>query len=302
MRGAWVVAVGLIGCGRLHFADLATGDGGGTDGDDGSGDGGTRVCGDWQPPEHVPALSSNGQDFSPSSSTDGLRLYMHSDRLGNFDLFVATRTTIAQAFATPTYITELADGLGQDGGPSTTDDERTIAFDSERNGGFSCIIVSDRPDRDAIWGATNEHSALCTVERTFGPEISGDGLRLYYTLVVAPATTHGNIMYSVRANRGVEFTVATPVTGITPADVGYPSLSSDELEIYYEATNPLRLVTATRPTSNAPFENNRELTELNMDSTVDPGISSDGTELWFASDRQPSLGGFDLWRSTRRCN
>jgi hypothetical protein len=102
---AHVACVLTLGCGRLGFDAivLTDGDGGAPDGPDA----GPLVCGAWGPVELVPELSSLSTDFGPSLTSNGARLYLHSDRMGSRDIYSAART--GSVFETPAQVTELND-------------------------------------------------------------------------------------------------------------------------------------------------------------------------------------------------
>ncbi|HSD87915.1 MAG TPA: hypothetical protein VLB44_10395 [Kofleriaceae bacterium] len=66
------------------------------------------ATGTFSSPTEIPGANSGLSDFSPMLSQDRLTLYFDSNRSGNEELYVATRTTANGTFATPTIISELA--------------------------------------------------------------------------------------------------------------------------------------------------------------------------------------------------
>jgi hypothetical protein len=65
----------------------------------------------WDMPVVVAELNTAYADSGPELSSDGLRLFMASDRLGGAggnDIYVAVRTTLAQQWQAPVHIGELA--------------------------------------------------------------------------------------------------------------------------------------------------------------------------------------------------
>jgi hypothetical protein len=85
-----------------------------------------------------------------------------------------------------------------------------------------------------------------------------------------------------------------------------PAIARDGLEIFFASnrlagSGALDLWVATRSSSAAPWS-----APVNLGSTVNstvidarPAISFDGTQLYFQSPRSGSLGGFDLFVTTR---
>jgi hypothetical protein len=84
-----------------------------------------------------------------------------------------------------------------------------------------------------------------------------------------------------------------------------PSLTSDLLEIYFTSDRPGGLGqgdiwVAQRATPTGVFDTPSLVSTINSaNSETSPAISGDGLTLWFSSDRAGTLGGFDIWISTR---
>jgi ankyrin repeat protein/beta-lactamase regulating signal transducer with metallopeptidase domain/Tol biopolymer transport system component len=91
-----------------------------------------------------------------------------------------------------------------------------------------------------------------------------------------------------------------------PAHEYDPSISADELELYFNSARPgglgqTDLWVATRKTKTDPWSE-----PVNLGPTVNspagdkaPCISADGLSLYFSSDRPGGSGGLDLWVTTR---
>jgi len=95
-----------------------------------------RADGSFGPASLVAELSSPQSDQRPVPRFDGLELFLFSDRvgtLGGFDIWVATRETVADAWSAPVNL-----------GPSvnTTSDERQAYLSSDRE---TLFLVSNRP-------------------------------------------------------------------------------------------------------------------------------------------------------------
>ena len=95
-----------------------------------------QADGSFGPASLVAELSSPQSDQRPVPRFDGLELFLFSDRvgtLGGFDVWVATRETIADAWSVPVNL-----------GPTvnTTSDERQAYLSSDRE---TLFLVSNRP-------------------------------------------------------------------------------------------------------------------------------------------------------------
>jgi hypothetical protein len=300
----WAVALVIVqlGCGRVGFDAVALADDDAATPD--GADAGPLVCGAWGPVELVPELSSLSTDFGPAVSADGNEIYLHSDRVGSRDIYMATRN--GSVFGTPMTVTEISDPGFDDGSPATTADDLEIYFDSHRVGGLPCIYTASRNVPSGPWMNVMRLDSLCSPDHAAGVHVSADGLRLYYTRLIG-GNVEGTIMISTRGSRLEAFDAGAPLPGVwLGVDIGYPTLTTDELEIYFESGNPLELYVARRDAIGDPFgtpELAVELNSVNLD--VDPAITSDGKTMYLASDRPGGLSGtsgYDIWRATRTCN
>jgi Tol biopolymer transport system component len=79
-------------------------------------------------------VNSTADDFDPWLSADGLLLLFHSNRLGDDDLFWASRSTVDDDFGAPRAITELNSSGYADSAPTLTRDHGRLIFASTRGG------------------------------------------------------------------------------------------------------------------------------------------------------------------------
>ncbi len=87
----------------------------------------------WDTPIAIPEL--NGAEFegNPVLDADKLTIYFDSNRTGESELYVATRTSPTAAFGAPVPITEL-NSTSSDTDPWLSPDGRTMYFTSNRDG------------------------------------------------------------------------------------------------------------------------------------------------------------------------
>ena len=139
-----------------------------------------------------------------------------------------------------------------------------------------------------------------------GPFISFDGLTLYFTTARDLAGTCSGSSQHVWAARrpSVEepFAVAVPVPGLEQQTAYHPSLSPDELTIYFSSwsTGDSRIWVATRKSRSEPFSGLAVVDSLSSSGDDrSPSISADGLEIFFASNRSGGAGKLDLYLASR---
>jgi len=159
--------------------------------------------------------------------------------------------------------------------------------------------------RSVAYGPFTSVEEISTLNYSGGhlisPWVSLDNLRLYYYRT--EPGSRNRIKVSERA------TVADPwMPGVNieelnaMGDVSFPTLSGDELTIVFSGeltggAGEYDLWMATRMDRGSPFDNIRNLAEINSSARDDrPTISSDGLTLYFDSDRS---GTGQFWRATR---
>jgi len=137
------------------------------------------------------------------------------------------------------------------------------------------------------------------------PSISADGLSLYHDswragygtddlwVTTRPAT---NDPWRPPVNLG-------PIVNSSSADSG-PSISTDGLSLFFNSDRlggygQHDLWVTTRATTNDPWRPPVNLGPIVNSSSVEwgPGISPDGSTLYFGSQRSGGLGGIDIWQA-----
>jgi Tol biopolymer transport system component len=128
----------------------------------------------------------------------------------------------------------------------------------------------------------------------FDPELSSDGLRVYYSYDAGGAT-YPTIVVAERATVTSSFATAVTVQGITITALSSehtgPALSPDELVIVYGAVpaGDRNLFFATRSDRMQPFSGITLVPGVSSQQRdSEPDVSSDGCELYFMSARNRS--------------
>ena len=89
-------------------------------------------------PVLVPELSSPKNDARPQIRSDGLELFLQSNRTGTLgvnDLWVSTRASVEHAWSDPVSLGSVVNSPSNDLQPSLSWDRRTLFFASDRPGG-----------------------------------------------------------------------------------------------------------------------------------------------------------------------
>lgn len=93
--------------------------------------------GTWGTPSHITELSSTGNDNRPQIRTDGLEIFLYSDRPGGAgtDIWTATRASTDAAWSTPTTLGSPVNSSLTELHPYLSLDALTLFFSSARAGG-----------------------------------------------------------------------------------------------------------------------------------------------------------------------
>ena len=189
--------------------------------------------------------------------------------------------------------------------PSLTPDELTV-FLHVRNGpsGGADLVFATRPDKNSPFGAPVPLSSRNTNDYEWGPDISTDGLSLYYCH--GSSYGHGDIWVATRANTSEAFSNPQPVAEVnTGYNEGPASISADGLSLFFSSGRPGGagygdLYMATRLDTNSPFGTPVNLSEINsVEGDNSPSISTDGLSLYYWVREMPSLGPQEIWAATR---
>jgi WD40-like Beta Propeller Repeat len=259
-----VAIVGLVAtsaCGRLEFNSAAVSDmmDGGIDGVP---DGPCRTV--WIPVRTLDELNSTATDFSPAWGLDGKRIVFESDREGTRDLYIASQSGSADHFSAPMKISELST-LAAEQAPTLSQSGLEIVYEAEgvlKRAIRSTVSSPFAPAAELAFGG-------------FGADFGNNDLDLIYGV-----NNNGLIRLVVRSRQAAtdnDFGVPVVLENFAMQEGGWPSLSRDGLELFYESGPSTPIYTATRPTLTAPFSVPEPIPELG--SASDPDISPDGQWL-----------------------
>ena len=272
--------------------------------------------GQFGQPIHLgPAVNSGGADRSPSLTTDGRTLYFASNRSGGegkTDLWMSRRVPKDLA---GTVDASVSNNRADWSRPITLDFSASVSADPlmlmyhtgdppERD-----LVMRWRADQSSAWSAEIPLGALNTAGDEASPCFSADGLTLIFESDRPGGEGAGDLWIVTRRSSSDQW--SAPVNlgpNVNSADAeGLAALSSDGRTIIFASgrTGGLGksdLWTSQRSSPDAndwsPADNLG--TAINStDRELAPLLSTDGTELFFTSDRPGGQGSADLWVARR---
>jgi hypothetical protein len=219
--------------------------------------------GPWSAPVNLGAVvNSSSIDLGPTVSKDGLSLYFTSDRLGGFgsnDIWVSQRASQESQWGVPVNLGAVINTTAIEGVPSFSRDEHWMFFNSNREGGFG---LGD------IWVSYRRH-----IHDDFGWE---------------PPVNVGSGVNTPSVEQGTSF---------LPNDAGSPLL-------FFGSDRPggpgMFDIFVSEQLPDGSFGPATAVVELSTEAIdLRPSVRFDGLEMFLFSNRPGTLGGFDLWVSTR---
>ncbi|HKO92955.1 MAG TPA: hypothetical protein VJU61_17490 [Polyangiaceae bacterium] len=243
--------------------------------------------------------------FSPALSADGLLLVFGAGAPG--DLFLASRTSAGSLeFSAATALREV-NTAATEVTPSWSADALTLFFATDRQGVLPPrdLMQATRTDRDADFGAPSLLLELNSLWTENLPHQSQDGREFFFTSDRPGGLLGMDIWRAQRDDVGQSFSNVAPVSELNSSfDDSGAALSADALHIVFTSERTggpggRDLWSSQRSDRRSPFAAPSNVVELNSGGDdADAALSSDGTELIFASDR---AGTRELWRALRSC-
>jgi Tol biopolymer transport system component len=270
---------------------------------------GAKNWSDWGTPVNVESLpgSSSGIntpsiDGCASTSPDGLTLLYNSLSNGNFDIFMATRSSTSEGFGDPVRLPAPINTSANDSCPTMIPGNR-LYFSSNRDDPSYDIYVSKLGPKG--WsqpqnlGPNINTPGWLDETPSFFEDNEGREVMIYSSRQNGGAGD-GNIYQSI--NGGPKTLVAGGPN--SSASDNRPSVARNGLTIFFDSTRTGGLGAndiyyATRSNTSEPFGPAIHLPELSSVSTDSrPVISKDGSFMILSSGR-PGGEGPDIWYAAR---
>jgi hypothetical protein len=190
-------------------------------------------------------VNSLYDDSGPCLSDDGLTLYFASNRpggSGDFDIWVTTRKTAKDPWGQPVNVGPTVNSPYSDNHPSISADGLTLYFDSSRPDALGLawstdIYMTRRTSVNDEWSTPEPLSVINTPwDNEYSPDISSDGLTLYYDSFLAgrdlwvTRRADPNADWQQPIHLGVPFNTAGTDTD--------PSISADGSWLYFVSDRP----------------------------------------------------------------
>jgi hypothetical protein len=258
-----------------------------------------------------PTINTSALDITVNIAADGLSLFLTSDRPGGYggwDIWVSTRTSVDDQWGEPQNLGSIVNSSAFDYTPSISADGLTLYFNSNRPGGFgeNDIYVTTRITKDDPWGApVNLGPPVNSSANDFFPSISSDSLSLYFSSGRSGGFGIDDIYVSTRASTddlwGEPVNLGQTVN--TSHNEGFPSISADGLLLFFSSfqdggVGKDDLWVTMRATKDDDWGTPVNLGEAvnSPDGEGAPSISSDGSTIYFYSDRPGGFGLVDIWQ------
>lgn len=264
--------------------------------------------GPWSAPDNLanlpgtgPGISTPAVDGCASLAPDGLSIAFTSNRTGNFDVYLARRSSTKVGFGSPVRLPSPINTASDDSCPTLVQGNR-IFFSSNRDDPAYDLYVA-RPTGHG-WTVAN-----------LGPNINRAG---WEEESAAVYEDHGHevLLFSRRRLDGSDGKIYESVDGAPATMIGggphssasdnRPSITHDGLTIFFDSDRYTTLggpdiYYATRSSTSQPFGDAIHLESLSSPGfDARPFISWDGTTLVYSSARpgNPSPAP-DMWYATR---
>ena len=293
------LVVGLLAigaCGRLDFAATEK-----------LGDASSEEAfGAWSAPTWLGAtIDSKLNDADPTISSDGLELYLSSDRAGGLgltDIYVTTRADLGSPWVTPTLVTELSTP-DYDDSPELSNDGLRMWLSSTSASHLHRVKFASRATRISAWSTPVDVPELSSADDDTNVAISGDELD---ALVEHQNNGQADLYEHRRAATTEPWGVETLVVELaSPDNESGQCLDETGLVTFFASNRPgsvgeFDIYTAARPTLADPFSTPTKVVELS--SAYSDGnvfLARDGHTIYMHSDRPGGLGDRDVWMATR---
>jgi Tol biopolymer transport system component len=133
----------------------------------------------WVTPTIVAELSSPQTDFAAAPDSTGLHLVLGSNRTGNIDLFISSRTSTAGTWRGPVAIAILDTANNEQDGV-LADEGRALYFTQGGGVALNELMVARRSTVDDAFGAATPLTELNSAMNELDPWVSEDERTIYF--------------------------------------------------------------------------------------------------------------------------
>lgn len=207
-------------------------------------------------------------------------------------------------FRAPELIAELAAPGANDDDPSLTGDLLELYFKSDRVGSLDYDIWrSVRATAEDPWGPAERVAELSSEVYDASPEVSFDGLVLYFSSSRAAGVGGVDLYVSTRASRSEPWAEPSLVVELSSSgDEWAPAVSADHTSVVITRSTDgrsLDLFGASRPSADQPWSAPEPLGQFASEVyEADAHLDAPGTSMLFAAEL-PGGDGRDIYRAER---
>lgn len=206
-------------------------------------------------------------------------------------------------------ITELNQPGSSSFSPTLSEDELYMVFASDRPGGLGGydLYETQRPSVDSLWGPPQNLVQLNSSAADWEPNLSYDGLELYFISTRAGGIGMSDVYRSTRPVPGAPWgppqNLGSPVNqpGVANDD---PFLTQDGLRLFLTSSlgaGGADIFVAQRPSIGAPFGPLQVFAPAaSPQFDHSPVVDGSGDTVWFSSNRPGGPAGSSDWYMTYR--
>ncbi len=269
-------------------------------------------------------INTMALEWAPVISADDLTLVFSSDRSGNFDLYMATRSSSGEKFREPVNMGAPVNTSTDEYRGCLSADGLTLYFVRLANADLWDVWKATRESADAPFGTAERMVWINNGYVTDSVALSADGLKLLFCTPRPGGKGLRDIWVSPRVSALDDFATFLPLETYLPGSLvnsAYddiaPSLSADESFLFFSdsqsscrpgGTGNADIWVSMRSRVDEPFPQPVNMNTFNQEpintSFHDFQISLSqtwprtGSQMFFISDRPGTLGGWDIWQAT----
>lgn len=273
---------------------------------------------DWSAPVSLgPVVNSTSNDQNAQLQKDELAIYFSSDRpggLGRLDIYVTRRASLDSPWGPPVNLGAPVNTPANDFAPNISIDGHLLFFASGRPGGHggADLYMSrrDNPNDDNWSDPVNLGAEVNTTDAEQAPNYhqnAEEGAGNTYFNRGNSLLNQADLYYIAVSRDGVALGPAVFVAELNTAGFNEQaaSLRHDAKEVFFFSNRPggrgrADIWTSTRQNANDEWSRPVNVAAINTPTAdVTPNLSFDGLTMLLGSDRPGTLGGNDIWMTTR---
>jgi hypothetical protein len=203
------------------------------------------LASDWSPPVVDLQLSSAAADGTPEVTSDGLTMFVMSERGGGGqDIWMATRATRGDPWEPPTLVPGInSDGPERDA--AVTDDLLTVVVTRTVNG-RAVLFTSTRTSPSSAWPAPTALDELNMPDAN-GGIYAQERLTIYFT---SSRGETSDLYVATRASASATFSAPAPIAELNTAN-------AEEVDIWVSADGRHAVFVSNRGGSTRFYESSR---------------------------------------------